>query len=268
MAKTQMRKLVSGLLIAAGLLGLANQAHAVWTFTSATAVNKDAADVALNSFSGIYASNNASNVVTGNWTAGTLNSYPGLGMSTGGESGAPYHALDNNGNTEAVLLNFASSVVLSSIGLSYATSNTSTQASGPVDISLFRWTGAGTPAGNTVDKLANTHAGWELVGNYGEMAVDTNAPYNAVNSSGKGSSWWMISAYNSGFTNSGGNFGSLDNGNDYFKLSALAGSKCTAAGQCGSSDTPRVPEPGSLALAGLALFGVVYTRRQSKARQA
>jgi hypothetical protein len=29
-----------------------------------------------------------------------------------------------------------------------------------------------------------------------------------------------------------------------------------------------VPEPGSLALAGLALFGVVYTRRQSKAKQA
>ncbi|MCV2369260.1 PEP-CTERM sorting domain-containing protein [Roseateles oligotrophus] len=28
-----------------------------------------------------------------------------------------------------------------------------------------------------------------------------------------------------------------------------------------------VPEPGSLALAGLALFGVVYTRRQSKAKQ-
>ena len=74
-----------------------------------------------------------------------------------------------------------------------------------------------------------------------------------------GSSWWLITAYNTNF----GTGTNLTQGDDYFKLLAVAGTACTGTvTQCGPK---RVPEPGSLALASLAIFGVIYTRRQRKA---
>jgi len=141
------------------------------------------------------------------------------------------------------------------------------------------------------------NSGWELVGNYGDMGVSTTTDVggtyatnfgeyaNKINTGvagstttpggvltgsggtgiagagGKGSSWWLVSAYNTGFVQSAGaeNRSTLDNGNDYFKLFAVAGSACTAGGNCGPK---RVPEPGSFALAGLALLGLTFSRRK------
>ena len=99
----------------------------------------------------------------------------------------------------------------------------------------------------------------------------TNRRTNTVNSAGKTSSWWLITAYNSGYTQSSGteNRGSLNDGDDFFKLYATAGSKCTstvdANGVCGGT-TVKVPEPATLALTSIALLGVAgVRRRQSKA---
>lgn len=254
-------------------LGIGTNAHAVWTFantnvTSST-VFTDTVDSSLTvKLSAVYA-NNTTFAGNGTWSAATLTNQGNSGQgvcSTGDSSGTPCdspdHAVDNNVNTEGVLLNFSRSISISSIGMGWVNSSNT-------DISLFRWTGSGNPTGSPtalIGQDANSMTGWELVGNYGDINADTQAPYSLVNSSGKGSSWWLVSAYNSGYVQSTGteNRGTVNNGGDYFKLFAVAGSKCTSTvnGQCGP--TNKTPEPGSLALAGLALFGVFYSRRRNK----
>lgn len=220
------------------------------------------------SISGAYATNGASDVAfaTGaTWNTGTASSPlyfsgGGLGMASDGFA-APNHAIDNVGNTEAILLSFSSQVVLSSIGIGFK--------SGDADVSLFRFVGTSSTgpsmAGVGASLTTMTAAGWQLVGNYGDLAVDTvNDPYNVVNTGSKGSSWWLISAYNSSY--GAATTGTVNQGNDYFKLFAVAADKCTTGTGGNSSDCggKRVPEPGSLALASLAIFGVIYTRRQRK----
>jgi hypothetical protein len=288
-------------------LGMATNAHAVWTFDNAnvsnignyancslsTTANCDTAaesGAKINnttvSLSGFYVANST---VTGpvdgaaKWASSSLTYFAGngQGMYSGGDASSPYHALDNNQNTEAILLSFSASTVLNSIGLGYtattpgataeygcvsngvvvgtalgtAACSSGTKTSSPtVDISLFRWTGNAAP---TLAGTASTLGGsWELVGNYGDVVKDTTNPYNLVNSAGKTSSWWLISAYNSGFVQSAGaeNRGTLGNGNDYFKLYSVAGTV--------SPPTGKVSEPATLALTGAALVGVAGLRRR------
>lgn len=279
-------------LMAMGALAalMSTSAHAVWTFdigtsgttlTSAQVTNIAAkapydlvpgADPTV-SLSGVTVTN-TSGVVNGNWSATNLISWGsnGVGIQQTGE-GNPQHAVDNSGKTEAVLMNFSSSVILSSIGLGW-TSN-GTQENVAVDLSVFRWVGEGTPP-NLVGKSATANAGWELVGNYGDMIVDKSPEYNKINTgtangSGaagagqKGSSWWLISAYNSGFGTAKESRGSLDNSNDFFKLFAVAGTTCLPGQDCG---TKRLPEPATLALTSVALLGVVGLRRRKTQKSA
>lgn len=273
MATTQVRGLLNGLLLTAGLMALMSNAHAVWTFNSTSSATASVGDAALLSISGAYATNNAGNTgfaTNGTWSNANLSHWSGttggLGMTSGTDSQAPTHALDNNGTTESVLLKFGSSVILNQIGLGYATNSSGVNSS--VDVSLFRYVGSSTApslSGIKSTKTEMLNAGWELVGNYADLVKDTDmtsAPNNMVNTSSKGSSWWMISAYNTGY----GTGTNLDMGNDYFKLYAVGGSKCTStvAGQCSPGTDIQVPEPGSLVLAGIAFAGLAFTRRQTK----
>lgn len=288
---------------------VSTSAHAVWVFGNSTITGQTSAtysatapstsgdpSVTLTGFSATNTVNTSGTItgVTGNWTQQKLSSWSGsgLGVVTGAES-SPDHAVDNNGSTEAVLLNFGTSnVALTSIGLgwisngnkdasnnliqSYCTApggaaNATCLNNGSVvnstvraDISLFRWVGA---QGQTPPNLTSTSAssltssGWQLVSSY-DMGVDQTAAYSNVNTSGLTSSWWLISAYNSGLTGGATVGTNIDNGKDYFKLYAVAGN--VVSGNTGG----KLPEPATLALTSVALLGVAGLRRRSKAKLA
>lgn len=190
---------------------------------------------------------------SGTFAAATLTSWDGgLGVQANGavnDSGTPQHAIDNSGYTDMILLNFGSAKIdLDSVKIGW-------NNNGDADISVFRYIGTSaspTPAGLSATNMSS--GGWELVGNYADLSTSGARP---VNSTDKSSSWWLISAYSEGFGSSkeaaGGTLGS---GNDYFKVLSVAGNVVPPP------PTSKIPEPGSLALMGIAMAGFVATRRR------
>ena len=181
----------------------------------------------------------------------------GLGMTSreglGTESTAsPDHAIDSIGNSELLSLKFGKAVTLSSIYFGWTQSD--------ADFSLLAWTGPGVPDPTT--KIAGVKAGgliaagWTLVGSYGDNdgasitgAASNGTDYSvAVNAGKVSSSYWLIGAFN---TDNGGP--AVDKLGDAWKLQGVDGALFKA-----------VPEPGSLALVGLALLGAAGTRRHKQ----
>lgn len=284
-------QMIQALVLVCGLgVGAMAQAATTWQFSGNGTYNTQGEENAKTSYTGADATLNISGAYVANvngvadstkkFSTTAPNANPlyfggnGLGMcsdpasaSSCPASNPPNHAIDNYGTTEGILLNFTSKVALQQIYLGF----TSTDS----DISVFRYTGVGANGVTATTNLANvsasagglTNAGWELVGNYGDVAYDTNpaAPNQNINASGLTSTWWLITAYNSGLAGTSKASGSeVSNNNDFFKIFAVAGTACATQivnGQCGSSGG-KLPEPATLALTSVALLGVAGLRRR------
>ncbi|MDO9091628.1 MAG: PEP-CTERM sorting domain-containing protein [Rubrivivax sp.] len=201
------------------------------------------------------------NVTSGCGTTST----PAGGVTTSGANSGC------GGNIEALFLNFGSSKVnLTNVGIGWN--------GGDADLSVWAWTGAGnadvaatTAKGSTTTTGTTAAAltGWTLVSNH-----DFGSGIGSQNTGGTlYSSYFLVTTY---FGAAGGG---LTAGNDRFKLDSFTVGLCVGTLTGGSSGTGTgggngatctppggtggtVAEPGSLALAGMALLGVAGTRRR------
>jgi hypothetical protein len=156
----------------------------------------------------------------------------------------PQHAMDNVSSTDLISIKFSSALVA-------LTAVTTTYVSGDSDMSLLAYTGTNgqySLVGKTTANLITD--GWKLVATINGGTA--GATYAGLNAGGITSSWWIISAYNSGY---GGTGAGVDAGDDYMKLLSVAGDIKTT--------TSKVPEPGSLMLMGAAFCAAVGARRRA-----
>jgi hypothetical protein len=206
--------------------------------------NGSATTLTVNAFSAANAGSTYAAAGINNWGTGS-----GFGVRHSGEvTGSPNHAMDSNSTanaqgvvtsaqTDMLLLNFTSAQILKTVTLGWS------GADG--DFQLLRWKNAGAAtavAGKTAATLLSS--GWELVSTVnGAANISTPDQSYGVNAGNLSSSYWLISAYNSAF--GGATLGGI---NDAMKVLGVTA----------------VAEPGSLALAGLALAAVAGLRRRNQ----
>ena len=175
----------------------------------------------------------------------------GWALDTGDLVGTvPEHAIDNDQRYESVLFSFGAVVDLKSVTLGYPPSGSGMGS----DIIVLAYIGTGVP---NLTSPATTYSGligpgkWQTIGAYGNVSGLPSMTAN-INPTDVYAQYWMIGTYIPGLGVNEPNAGT-----DYAKIAAL-----------GANAPGKVPEPGSLGLAGLTIGALGLVRRLRRGRQA
>lgn len=174
-------------------------------------------------------------------------------------STVPEHAIDNNQRYDSVLFSFTNKINLNSVTLGYPPSSSTTLDS---DLTILAYTGSdgsynpGTAfSGQTYQQLVNT-GNWSFITNLADVSDQPGMTGNI--STSVYSKYWIIGTYipltqntnpDIGCTTTLQNQGKCATGDDYAKIKTVSGNY-------------KVPEPGSLALLGIALTTAGFVRRR------
>jgi len=168
----------------------------------------------------------------------------GLGdRGDGTEGSSPEHAIDNDQRLDSILFSFGGDgVKLTGVEIGWKETDS--------DIFVLAYTSNAPLVLGDLSYSALTSSGWDLIGNYSNLATDTKT---AVNAGGVTANHWLIGT--GCFTGTGSGVSTCSDGKkDYVKLLALYG----------EPGDRKVPEPSSallLAVAGAGLWRFRATRR-------